>query len=832
MRIASYAFRATWRRSWRIALVVALIGGLLGAVAMAALAGARRTDSAYGRYLRAVKASDVMIDVPGPLLPVIRAIEDLPGKTSSAAWLGLNAQPVIHGKIDPSFETDGLAGSLDGEYFRQDTMTVLAGTEPRLDSTNEMAITLPMAQHFGLRPGDHMTWQFYRPAHLVNGLPASPQVVKAQRPTFVVTAIVAMPPALGDKFDDIDGGILTPAATSRYLNGEFSFGWVAMRLQRGDAGVPALQKELSALAVPLGKKLGFPVTFDIRILAIAKHEAQQAIEPQAVALALLGGLIAAAMLVLVAQGLAQMLTRSAGEGTVLRALGATRAEAATALAGPGGFAIAGSAVLSAVGAIALSPLAPVGPVRAYDPQTGVQVDWLVLGGGAGAVLLLLGSALAWLSWRAAGQAAVGAADRPAAVLTASRRSGLPLTALTGMRYALERGYGRQRAPVRATLAGSVVAVTALAISLVFSASLSGLASDPVRYGWNWTALVQSQGGWGTWPPDAMAQAMAHQPGVTGWSEFGFGQLMINHQEVPVLGVVPKLGVVQPPTTSGHRLASAYQIELGTVTMRQLGVHVGERVLAGTGTFARLFKIVGTVTLPSMGTVLTDHVSLGRGAMMDEASMLAVQDFPPYSQALFQGNSSASDEALSSPSYPSVVAIDATSSLAASRAVASVLRHEPDETVGGMYALPPEQGAQVLDLRQMGGLPLAIALGVAAAAVLALALTIVASVRQRRREMALLKSLGMRRGQLRAVVLSQTTTVLAVAIVIGIPLGVAVGRWAWAAFAAEIGVVPAPVAPAAALALGVLTLLTAGNLLASWPASIAARTPVTRLLRSE
>ena len=263
-----------------------------------------------------------------------------------------------------------------------------------------------------------------------------------------------MPPALGDQFDNIDGGILTPAATSRYLNGEFSFGWVAMRLRRGDAGVRALQKELNTLALSLGKELQFPVTFDIRRLAIAKHEAQQAIEPQAVALALLGCLIAVAMLVLVAQGLAQMLTRSAGDGTVLRALGATRGEAATALAGPGGFAIAGSAILSVAGAIALSPLAPVGPVRAYDPQTGVQVDWLVLGGAAGLVLLLLGSVLAWLSWRAAGQAAERTAARPSAVLTAVRRGGLPLTALTGMRYALERGYGRQRAPVRATLAGA------------------------------------------------------------------------------------------------------------------------------------------------------------------------------------------------------------------------------------------------------------------------------------------------------------------------------------------------------------------------------------------
>ena len=232
---------------------------------MAALAGARRTDSAYGRYLRAAKASDVMIDVPGPLLPVIRKVESLPGKTSSAAWLGLNAEPVIHGKIDPSFRTDGLAGSLDGEYFRQDKMTVLAGTAPRLDSTNELAITQPMAEAFGLHPGDHMTWQFYR-GKLVNGVPSEAPPVPAQRTTFVVTAIVAMPPALGDQFDDIDSGILTPAATTRYLDGEFAFGWVAVRLRHGDAGVPALQLQLRTLGTSLSGRFGFPVTFAIRRL--------------------------------------------------------------------------------------------------------------------------------------------------------------------------------------------------------------------------------------------------------------------------------------------------------------------------------------------------------------------------------------------------------------------------------------------------------------------------------------------------------------------------------------------------------------------------------------
>jgi hypothetical protein len=827
MGITLYFFRATYRQSMRVALVVALIGGLLGAAAMAALAGARRTDSAYGRYLQAARASDVMIDIPGPIMSVVRQVEALPGKLSASAWLGLNANPVIGGKVNPSFQTDGISGSLDGEYFRQDKMMVLAGKAPGLGAPDEMAITQTMAQAYGLHPGDHMTWQFYR-NKLVHGIPIG-AAVPAERATFLVTAIVALPPALGDTVDDVAQAIVPPAATARYVNGEWGFGWVAMRLRGGNAAVPALQRRLAVLASRLTKEYDFPVSFNIRLLSIAKREAQQGIEPEAVALAALGGLIALAMLVLVGQGLAQLLSRSADDGANLRAMGATRAETAVSLAVPGSLAIAASVLLSVAGAIALSPLAPVGPVRAYDPQTGIRADWLVLGAGAVAMVLLLGGVLAWLSWRAAGQPADQASARPLALATASRRSGLPLTALTGMRYALERGYGRQRAPVRATLVGSVVAVTALAVSLIFTTSLTGLLNHPARYGWNWNALVVSQGGWGTLPPQLTTSDIAHQRGIAGWSEFGFGQLTIDHQEVPVLGLLRQRGSVQPPTTSGHALAGAHQIELGAVTMRQLHVRVGDKVLVGAA--SKVFTVVGVVTLPSFGTVLTDHPSLGRGAMMAERALLTVQHFPPYTAKTFK-NPSAVSLTAGSPSYPSTVALDATSPAAASRAVTNLIRAEPDQTPGGMYALGPQQSSQVLDLRQMGGLPISISVGVALAAVLALALTIAASVRQRRRELALLKSLGMLRWQLRAVVAWQACAILLVAAIIGIPLGIAAGRWAWTAFASGIGVVPAPVVPAAALAFGALGLLAVGNLLASWPAAVAARTPVARVLRSE
>src|SRR5262249_35825719 len=74
---AAYMWRASFRRSWQAALVVALIGGLLGAVALGALAGARRTASAYGRYLAAIRNSDAFVNVPGvlPGLPTARPME-------------------------------------------------------------------------------------------------------------------------------------------------------------------------------------------------------------------------------------------------------------------------------------------------------------------------------------------------------------------------------------------------------------------------------------------------------------------------------------------------------------------------------------------------------------------------------------------------------------------------------------------------------------------------------------------------------------------------------------------------------------------------------------
>jgi hypothetical protein len=273
MAAALYWWRVTWRATWRPTLVVILMSGILGAVALAALAGARRTESAYGRYLGSINASDVLVNIPAPGTSLIAKVSALPGVRASAAYVGLNANPVVHGRVDDSFVTDALSGSLNGEIFTQDKMTVLKGRMPRLDATNHFALTAGLAWLFGVGVGGKVTYQFENAASSVT--------VVTGYTTYQVVGIVDVPPVLVNQFDEVQTAILPPAATaaaSRHLN-SVPFSWVGLRLTKGSGGIPALQTRLEQLAARLGGGLHFAV----RQLDTVHQQVQDAIEPQAVA---------------------------------------------------------------------------------------------------------------------------------------------------------------------------------------------------------------------------------------------------------------------------------------------------------------------------------------------------------------------------------------------------------------------------------------------------------------------------------------------------------------------------------------------------------------------
>ena len=311
----------------------------------------------------------------------------------------------------------------------------------------------------------------------------------------------------------------------------------------------------------------------------------------------------------------------------------------------------------------------------------------------------------------------------------------------------------------------------------------------------------------------MEKLLKDQPAVTAWSEFSFAQLPIDGQIIPALGLQRQLGSVQPPTTSGQALSGSGQVELGSVTLRQLGKKVGDRVQIGIPGHEQTVVVTGTVTLPSFGVGAADHPSLGRGVMATAATLQAAMGQtgprPSQSQAI--------------PVLPSAALIDlAPGTTAAQRAalVTRITSANPDGTPGGTYELVSARASTVVNAEQMGGQPLALAVGMAVAAVLSLALTILSLVRRRRGELALLKVLGMTRAQIWAVIAWQTTLTLLIAVLVGGLLGIVGGRLAWHAFADSLGVVPVVEVSVPVLILGLAALVLAGNLLAALPAAVA------------
>ena len=110
--------------------------------------------------------------------------------------------------------------------------------------------------------------------------------------------------------------------------------------------------------------------------------------------------------------------------------------------------------------------------------------------------------------------------------------------------------------------------------------------------------------------------------------------------------------------------------------------------------------------------------------------------------------------------------------------------------------------------------------------------LVTSVRRRRRDIAVLKTFGFARRQVRATVACQATTVVVVALMIGVPLGIIVGRWIWKGFASHLGVTEAVDIPTLALVVVAVGAAILANLIAALPARTAARTKPALVLRTE
>ncbi len=172
--------------------------------------------------------------------------------------------------------------------------------------------------------------------------------------------------------------------------------------------------------------------------------------------------------------------------------------------------------------------------------------------------------------------------------------------------------------------------------------------------------------------------------------------------------------------------------------------------------------------------------------------------------------------------------------AALRSLAGVTREinraDTDQPASGATTvLRPEV---IVNSGSIETIPTVLGVGLAAGAVVALGITLVASVRGRRRDLAIMKTLGLSGRQLATVVAWQATVAVLIGALVGVPLGIVLGRQLWDLFAQGIQAIPAPSVPAllvTAIGLGAIVL---ANLVAVLPGRIAARTSTGLLLRAE
>ena len=261
------------------------------------------------------------------------------------------------------------------------------------------------------------------------------------------------------------------------------------------------------------------------------------------------------------------------------------------------------------------------------------------------------------------------------------------------------------------------------------------------------------------------------------------------------------GRMPPALLEGRAPARDDEIALGTQTLRAADASVGDEVRVRVGDESRRFRVVGRAVFPDVG----DIGQLGRGAFLRLGAVDGVGGRTPRNTALVHFR-------------------DGTDRSAEGAALGHALAPIPVASA----ALPRD----LASFGRVDGLPLAVAaiLGLMAGAVLVY--TLLAAIRRRRRDLAILKTIGFLRRDVAVTVTAQAVTLGALALLIGLPLGIAVGRVVWRVFADSQGIPPVPTVGVGALVLVGLAVLVAAVVIAIVPAGLAARTSPTRALRTE
>jgi hypothetical protein len=811
--------RVDLRRRSRSLLVLSVLVALSSGLVLTGFAGARRGDSAVDRLLAVTlpATATVRVNRTGFDWSTVRALPEVAALTTYAGYSGF---AVDEAPADPVQRY----APMDLEAMRTiERPVVLAGRLVDPTRADEAVVTSRFVKTYGRGVGELVTVRLFSPAQVSSGVSATRSVTwpRPQGPAVRVRIVgVVRSPWFRDDVGAPGGLIPSPALAARYpasFLGATGDGepWALVRLHNGDADLETFRGHLTRLVQALGAPPddgAVSAPTESRIDLTSRTEKIQHLREvtRFQAICLLAFATAALIAAMTLLGLA--ITRHAAsviaDLTELRALGMTRTQVALVpvLAPTLAGAIGVAAGLAA--SVPASHWMPFGAAALVEPSPGPDVDWPILAGGGLTALALVAAGTIGALGLSAFTRRNAASVRRSTLVRSCTNAGLPVPVLVGVRFALEAGRGSTASPVRSALTGAVAGVTGVVAAFTFSAGVAD-ADNPARFG----QTHQAGTGFGYLgqdlvPSGALMAELSADPDVVSAMDLPLSVAEARGHTVITFSYQPTHDVDMIVLTHGNAPRLPTDVVIAPTTARQLDAGIGSIVtFMGDAGTSRL-RVTGFGFVPQTGFSEYDS-----GAWVT----------PEAYRQLFAG----------------FLTHEARFALRPGADVDAVLRRLETKglrvTEGAapapflFRALLPSRLAEIRDIR---GLPVLLGLFLAVLALGTVGHALAAAVRRRRKDLAVLRALGMTRRASGAVVGTHASVLAAAGLAFGVPLGMALGRVLWHVVADSTPMLYRPPVPTTLLiVIGPVTLIIA-NLLAAPAWRQSRRQRISDALRAE
>ena len=799
-------------RSRPLSLVVLVVlTAIAGGVVMVALTGAERIETSYVRYRDRFEAPEAMVfDAQLFGAPIdLAEVGQLPQVSSFTMARNLFVEAYASDGETPLFYRENPEADIvvlpEGGWRPK----VVTGRLPR--TAEEIAIAWNTTDGAGAEVGDEIVVRALDSAWVErNGLYFDASLPSEAYLPDLHLRVVGVVVPYGELTGDASSMIAAPAYDRGPCGRAAGAPIGLFQLERGLEDMEEFQLGISGISPGA-------FSFDASIEAAF---AARSLRFPALVLRLFAIAVALTAALMIGQAVARRVALGSIDLPILRSLGMTRSQVLRAsLAVPAVVGAVG-AVLAVLIAVAASSLPSTGLAELVEPDPGVVVDAGVLLPGLLLVCALPVAVASVPAWRLArarggvlGTIEYAGSDRPAALPGLLARAGFPATAVAGTRLALDPGHGRSATPVRSAVAGIAIATAVAVAAFGFAASMQHFVDTPRLWGVDFTFGSGSPFGERPVFQNKAVPVLIDEPGLADLTTGNFQHGVSVRSEGSSVGVNvwglsrAKGRLVTPTMLEGRWPIADDEIAIGSLTLRELDVALGERVSVGAGGVRADMTVVGVPVFPDFGF----GPGLGQGVGMTMETLNVFHPDAPVELAI--GNYAPG------ASIPDVIE-----------------RINPTLRTMGAEVSPDDitnLSPSVQDASRYQRLPLYLAIVFAVAALGSLVHVLLTSARRRRVDLAILRTLGFRGRQVSLTVVWQAVTLVLLAFSIGAPIGLLLGRLLWQVIATRfLGVVSEPVLAWGATALVLPVTLAAAILIALGPAAVARRTKPAAVLRTE